>query len=48
MGFVHSKVDDNTMRWDVHELYSSGEIADYSSFRIEFKRQKEPKPATKK
>jgi hypothetical protein len=48
MGFVHSKVDDNTMRWDIHELYSSGEIADYSSFSIEFKRQKEPKPATKK
>jgi len=48
MGFVHSKVDDNTMKWDIHELYSSGEIADYSSFTIEFKRQKQAKPATKK
>jgi len=48
MGFVHSKVDDNTMKWDIYEMYSSGELADYSSFTIEFKRQKEPKPATKK
>jgi hypothetical protein len=48
MAFVHSKVDNNTMRWDIHELYSSGEIADYSSFSIEFKRQKEAKPAAKK
>jgi hypothetical protein len=48
MGFVHSKVDDNTMKWDIHELYSSGELADYSSFTIEFKRQKELKPAAKK
>jgi hypothetical protein len=48
MGFVHSKVDDNTMKWDIHELYSSGELADYSSYTIEFKRQKEPKPAAKK
>jgi hypothetical protein len=47
MGFVHSKVDDNTMKWDIHELYSSGELADYSSFTIEFKRQKQAKPATK-
>ena len=46
MGFVHSKVDGNTMTWDIHELYSSGELADYSSYTIEFKRQKEP--ATKK
>ena len=40
MGFAHSKVDDNTMKWEVHELYSSGEISDYSSFTVEFKRQK--------
>ncbi|MHC4323926.1 MAG: hypothetical protein ACYSUX_06605 [Planctomycetota bacterium] len=46
MGFAHSKVDTNTMKWDIHELYSSGELADYSSFTIEFKRQK--KPAAKK
>lgn len=48
MGFVHSKVDDNTMKWDIYELDSSGELADYSNFTIEFKRQKEPKTATKK
>lgn len=46
MGFVHSKIDEDTMKWEVHELYSSGELADYSSFTIEFKRQK--KPAVKK
>lgn len=48
MGFVHSKVDDDTMRWEIHELSSSGELADYSSYNIEFKRQKETKPATEK
>jgi len=46
MGFVHSKIDEDTMKWEVHELYSSGELADYSSFTIEFQRQK--KPAVKK
>lgn len=42
MGFVHSKVDENTMKWDIYELYSSGELADYSNYTIEFKRQKTP------
>ena len=46
MGFVHSKVDENTIKWEGHELDSSGELSDYSFFTIEFKRQK--KPATKK
>jgi len=40
MGFVHSKVDANTMKWEVYELYSSDELADYPSFTMEFKRQK--------
>jgi hypothetical protein len=48
MGFAHSKVDANTMKWEVHELYSSGEVSDYPMFTVEFKRQKKPKPATKK
>jgi hypothetical protein len=48
MGFVHSKVDDNTMKWEIHDLYSSGELSDYPSYTIEFKRQKQAKPATKK
>lgn len=40
MGFAHSKVDANTMKWDIHELYSAGELSDYPNFTIEFKRQK--------
>jgi len=40
MGFVHSKVDANTMKWEVYELYSSDELADYPSFTAEFKLQK--------
>jgi len=48
MAFVHCKVDDNTMKWEIHELYSSGEISDYSNYNIEFKRQKEPKPVSSK
>jgi len=46
MGFAHSKVDANTMKWEIHEMYSSGELSDYPNFTIEFKRQK--KKATTK
>ena len=46
MGFAHSKVDANTMKWDIHEMYSSGELSDYPNFTVEFKRQKK-KPAKK-
>jgi len=46
MGFAHSKVDANTMNWEILELDSSGELSDYPMFTVEFKRQK--KPATKK
>ena len=42
MGFAHSKVDANTMKWDIHEMYSSGELSDYPNFTVEFKRQKQP------
>ena len=46
MGFAHSKVDANTMKWEVLEMDSSGEVSDYPMFTVEFKHQK--KPATKK
>jgi hypothetical protein len=46
MGFAHSKVDANTMKWEVLELDSSGQVSDYPMFTVEFKRQK--KAATKK
>jgi hypothetical protein len=46
MGFAHSKVDTNTMNWEILEMDSSGELSDYPMFTVEFKRQK--KPATKK
>jgi hypothetical protein len=40
MGFAHSKVDAKTMKWEMHEMYSSGELSDYPNFTVEFKRQK--------
>jgi hypothetical protein len=46
MGFAHSKVDKNTLKWEIHEIYSDGELSDYPNFTVEFKRQK--KKATKK
>ncbi len=46
MGFAHSKVDANTMKWDIHEMYSSDELSSYPNFTVEFKRQK--KKAAKK
>jgi len=39
-GMAHSKVDADTMKVEVYELYSAGELADYPSFTAEFKRQK--------
>ncbi len=44
MGITHSKVDANTMKVEVYEVYSSGELADYPSFTVEYKRQKEQAP----
>ncbi len=46
MGFAHSKVDANSMKWEMHEMYSDGELSDYPNFTVEFKRQK--KKAAKK
>ena len=46
MGFAHSKVDANAMKWEIHEMYSSGELSDYPNFTVDFKRQK--KKAAKK
>ncbi len=40
MGFAHSKVDANTMKWEIHEMYGSDELSNYPDFTIEFKRQK--------
>jgi hypothetical protein len=40
MGFAYSKVDNDTMKWEIHEMYSSGELSDYPNFTVEFKRQK--------
>ena len=41
MGLAQSKVDDNTMRWEIYELYSDGELATAPNFTIDYKRQKE-------
>jgi hypothetical protein len=46
MGFAHSKVDTNTMKWEMHEMYNSDELSDYPIFTVELKRQKK-KPAKK-
>jgi len=45
-GYAFSKVDADTMKMEVYEVYSAGELADYPSFTAEFKRQK--KQADKK
>ncbi|NQT02066.1 MAG: hypothetical protein HQ580_08590 [Planctomycetes bacterium] len=44
MGFAHSKVDANTMKWEIHEMYGSDELSNYPDFTIEFKRQKKQAP----
>jgi hypothetical protein len=44
MRFAHSKVDDNAMKWEIYEVYSSGELGDYPNYTIDFKRQKEQTP----
>ena len=43
-GLAHSKVDANTMKVEVYEVYSTGELSDYPSFTVEYKRQKEQTP----
>jgi hypothetical protein len=40
MGIAHSKIDDSTMKWEIYEMYSSGELSTYPSYTVEFKRQK--------
>lgn len=42
MAIAQSKVDNNTMRWEIHEIYSSGELSDYPNFTVDYKRQKKP------
>ncbi len=44
MGLAHSKVDANTMKVEVYEVYSTGELADYPNYTVEYKRQKEQTP----
>ena len=44
MGMTHSKVDADTMKLEVYEMYSSGELADYPIFTTEYKRQKKETP----
>jgi hypothetical protein len=40
IGIAHSKVDHNTMKWEIHEIYSSGELSGYPNMTLELKRQK--------
>jgi len=40
LGIAHSKVDHNTMKWEIHEIYSSGELSGYPNMTLELKRQK--------
>jgi len=47
MAIAHSKVDNNTMRWEIHEIYSSGELSDYPNFTLDLKRQKKTAKAKK-
>jgi len=48
MGYAFSKVDADTMKLEVYEVYSAGELADYPSFTAEFKRQKKKQADKKK
>ena len=47
MGMAHSKVDADTMKVEVYEVYSSGELSDYPSFTVEYKRQKKETDKTR-
>ncbi|MCP4256684.1 MAG: hypothetical protein GY774_04055 [Planctomycetes bacterium] len=47
VGFVFSKVDANTMNVEAYEL-ENGELSDYSSFEIDFKKQKKMVPTRSK
>ena len=40
MGFAHSKVDAETMKMEIYEMSSDGELAEEPGITIEFKRQK--------
>lgn len=44
MGYAFSKVDADKMKLEVYEVYSAGELADYPSFTMEYKRQKKQTP----
>ena len=44
MGMTHSKVDADTMKVEVYDVYSSGELSDYPNFALEYKRQKKESP----
>jgi hypothetical protein len=46
IGYAFSKVDADTMKVEAYEVYSSGELADYPNFTVDFKLQK--KQADKK
>ena len=44
MGFGHSKVDAETMKTEIYELSSDGELAEQPGITMAFKRQKPPAP----
>ena len=43
-GYAFSKVDADTMKVEVFEVYGSDELADYPNFTVEYKRQKKETP----
>ena len=40
MAIAHSKGDNDKLKWEIHEIYSSGELSYYPNFTLEFNRQK--------
>jgi hypothetical protein len=44
MGFAHSKVDAETMKMEIYEMSSDGELAEEPGITMEFKRQKPQAP----
>lgn len=43
-GYAFSKVDADTMKVEVFEVYGSDELSDYPNFTMEYKRQKKETP----
>jgi hypothetical protein len=44
MGFIYSKVDDNSMKSDLYQMDENGKLSENPGMTLEYKRQKEAAP----